>query len=406
LVPVLCFGLAKAAPVRYVRDMRKILISLSSFALCGIAAAAGPAPAAAAEAVDPGYDVTVTLTEDGRTIGSPRVTMEAGGRTMLRVPGGYLLDMKLQRVPVPPGDGERLMVDLALSLDRDGKWEPAASPTVVVDVGRTVRMEIEGIGIAVAVYRARSAPAAAAQNAPQAKAAIQSLVSEADYPATALRAGEQGISRVRLDVGPNGRVTGCAVTASSGSAALDSATCRLLVARARFTPARRPDGTSVAGTATAELGWTLPAIVGAPHGNVPGGMATNAMPAPPIVYPRIGPVLATTAPAPPRAAIVEGPRARATPQSLIGFADYPASALRAGEQGTTRVELVVAANGRVSQCVVIGSSGSSALDAATCRLIIARARFIPARDSNGNVAPGHFSTAIGWSLAETGDPTP
>jgi protein TonB len=104
--------------------------------------------------------------------------------------------------------------------------------------------------------------AAAAQpraaTAPQATRSLPSLVSlDMDYPAAALRAGEQGIVRFRLVIGQDGRVTGCAITESSGSAILDSSTCRLMVRRARFTPARDAEGRPVEGEIESGIAWKL-----------------------------------------------------------------------------------------------------------------------------------------------------
>jgi protein TonB len=92
-----------------------------------------------------------------------------------------------------------------------------------------------------------------------AKANLASLFSDEDYPASALRNNESGTTGFRLEVGPNGRVTGCQVTSSSGSAALDSATCRLLTSRARFTPARDSSGNSTSDTNSGRITWRLPA---------------------------------------------------------------------------------------------------------------------------------------------------
>ncbi len=74
------------------------------------------------------------------------------------------------------------------------------------------------------------------------RANLQGLISADDYPASAQRNGEQGTVRVRLTVDERGRVSNCEVTSGSGSSALDSATCRLLRSRARFTPARDNQG--------------------------------------------------------------------------------------------------------------------------------------------------------------------
>lgn len=54
--------------------------------------------------------------------------------------------------------------------------------------------------------------------------------------------------------------------------------------------------------------------------------------------------------------------------------DYPPSALRAREEGTTRIRFRVDDTGRVAQCDIIQSSGSKALDDATCRAVSRRGR--------------------------------
>src|SRR5687768_3026766 len=64
--------------------------------------------------------------------------------------------------------------------------------------------------------------------------------------------------------------------------------------------------------------------------------------------------------------------------------DYPASARRAGEEGEVAFRLVIGAEGRVDACTITRSSGSSALDSTTCRIMRSRARFTPARDAAGN----------------------
>jgi protein TonB len=93
----------------------------------------------------------------------------------------------------------------------------------------------------------------------RAKANLPSLFSDEDYPASAVRAGEAGTTGFRLEIGANGRVTGCTVTASSGSSALDSTTCRLLKTRARFTPARDSSGNPTTDTYSSRIRWVLPA---------------------------------------------------------------------------------------------------------------------------------------------------
>lgn len=103
-------------------------------------------------------------------------------------------------------------------------------------------------------------------------------------------------------------------------------------------------------------------------------------------------------PPPPPARTFEPARAHANLGTYVSNADYPDSAIRNEEQGTTRFRLSVGPDGRVTDCAVTGSSGSSALDAATCRLMKSRARFSPARDSNGNPTTDSVASAIHWVL--------
>jgi protein TonB len=115
---------------------------------------------------------------------------------------------------------------------------------------------------------------------------------------------------------------------------------------------------------------------------------------PPIITPTAPPAPPT--PPPPR--IVQPVRARANLTSYFSDDDYPPSALRAEEQGTTGFRLTIGPDGRVSACEVTSSSGSSALDQATCRILRSRARYTPARDQNGNPTSGTDQARVQWRL--------
>ncbi len=101
---------------------------------------------------------------------------------------------------------------------------------------------------------------------------LVSLFSQDDYPAEAMRKGEEGTSTVRLDVDAAGRVTGCSVIDTSKSPSLDAATCRVLSERARFTPAKGPDGRAVAEHYTQRVRWLLPKMGPAPFADSRGRM--------------------------------------------------------------------------------------------------------------------------------------
>jgi protein TonB len=134
-----------------------------------------------------------------------------------------------------------------------------------------VRMEapsppIQTVTAAPPVYIPPVAPAPPAppppprkvQSAQSAKGDLRSLFSADDYPASAVAAGAEGTVRASLTIGPDGRVTGCNVTQSSGNGALDSATCNILRRRAKFTPARDSNGNSTSDTvSTPSIVWRL-----------------------------------------------------------------------------------------------------------------------------------------------------
>jgi len=83
---------------------------------------------------------------------------------------------------------------------------------------------------------------------------------------------------------------------------------------------------------------------------------------------------------------------------------YPVEAKRKGEQGRVVVQLSVDKSGGATACRVIESSGSKPLDARTCELALANARFVPALDTNGNPTDATFTLpGVRWALAT--DPT-
>lgn len=79
-----------------------------------------------------------------------------------------------------------------------------------------------------------------------------------DYPTRALREEREGTTSFRVTVGPDGRVTGCSVTSSSGSPDLDDATCANVTRRARFNPATDGEGQPTSGSYSNRVRWVIP----------------------------------------------------------------------------------------------------------------------------------------------------
>jgi TonB family protein len=202
----------------------------------------------------------------------------------MRVSAPYRLSLVQdgRRRPLPPeGDPARGWQGLEAPVAADAMAALAAGGTLEVEApdGRLLdRLDLAGLARAADRLGACATEAATAARFPpvappppppppkrlgktqpaRAAANLPSLFSSDDYPAAAVRAGEQGAVGFRLEVDKAGRVAGCAITASSGSAALDATTCRLLSARARFTPARDRKGRPVADSLTGRIVWKLP----------------------------------------------------------------------------------------------------------------------------------------------------
>ena len=196
------------------------------------------------------------------------------------------------------------------------------------------------------------------------RANLGNYFSSDDYPVTAWMNEEEGTVRFRLTIDSEGRVAGCEVTQSSGSQQLDQRTCEILTVRARYRPARDASGAPASGTDSGSVTWRLPSDRGGPGG--------------------LGPRPAK----PPRANL----------QPYFGTPDYPPEALRAREQGVVHYGVIVAPSGRVQACAVTRSSGSAALDAATCAIFFTRVRYTPARDAAGRPVIGQDVGHVTWRL--------
>jgi len=86
--------------------------------------------------------------------------------------------------------------------------------------------------------------------------------------------------------------------------------------------------------------------------------------------------------------------------TLFSDDDYPPSAAAIGAQGTVRVQLLVGTSGRAEACQVVTTSGNAALDTATCRILVRRAKLRPALDKAGKPVAGPVLSTITWRLAE------
>ncbi|WP_440980150.1 TonB family protein [Sphingomonas pseudosanguinis] len=69
-------------------------------------------------------------------------------------------------------------------------------------------------------------------------------------------------------------------------------------------------------------------------------------------------------------------------------------------RGRVRVAVLVDNTGEPRRCVVLQSSGEALLDQSTCRLMLEKARFDPARNRKGRAVAGvYWSPRVRWMFA-------
>lgn len=121
----------------------------------------------------------------------------------------------------------------------------------------------------------------------------------------------------------------------------------------------------------------------------------------PNIPPVAPPVIAPPAPPPPPAPrkVQSAQSAKGDLRTLFSADDYPASAQSSGAEGTAQAQLSIGPDGRVTGCNLIRSTGNTSLDSATCNILRRRAKFTPARDSNGQATSDTITTPpITWRL--------
>lgn len=86
------------------------------------------------------------------------------------------------------------------------------------------------------------------------------------------------------------------------------------------------------------------------------------------------------------------------PQNWVTNNDYPDAALRAQLSGESGVRVSVDIAGKPANCWVVENSGSEALDAKACTIIMHNGRFKPAADKDGKPVMGLWATSFQWML--------
>ncbi|MEG3176328.1 energy transducer TonB [Sphingomonas sp. RB3P16] len=87
-----------------------------------------------------------------------------------------------------------------------------------------------------------------------------------------------------------------------------------------------------------------------------------------------------------------------SPAQWITNDDYPTNSLDASEQGATTIAWTIKTDGKVADCRVVNSSGSKALDEASCSAITRRGRYAPPLGTDGKPQVRHGIRKIVWLL--------
>lgn len=186
-----------------------------------------------------------------------------------------------------------------------------------------------------------------------------------DYPRSS-HGYDEGTSGFRVTVGPDGLVTACDITMSSGSAMLDAATCSNITRRARFEPATDADGKPTIGSYANRVTWRIPA----------------------------GPSFARQA-----GFLPNGPRPIYGTYIEIRDDQYPQEALERGMRGTAHIVLSISDKGVVTECATDVSTGYPLLDSKACD-VAKTWTFFPARGSDDKPVAGSTRHLFSWVLPE------
>ena len=124
------------------------------------------------------------------------------------------------------------------------------------------------------------------------------------------------------------------------------------------------------------------------------------LPLPPVPQPGPSQSLKPVVPVPLPSFAPTAAKPRNDPLRWVTPDDYRGNWIRQTMTGKARFRLELAADGRVTSCTITATSGHPELDAATCALVAKRARFQPARGSEGGAVTGSYSNAIDWRLPE------
>lgn len=105
-------------------------------------------------------------------------------------------------------------------------------------------------------------------------------------------------------------------------------------------------------------------------------------------------------PADPRTTLPRPAKPADNPRNWISSDDYPPSAARENQQGSVTFRFKIMQDGRVRDCTIARSSGSTLLDSTACGIFTLHARYWPARDAAGKAISETRMQTVKWQLSE------
>lgn len=185
------------------------------------------------------------------------------------------------------------------------------------------------------------------------------IVDRKHYPAQALADREEGDVTMQYVLNPSGVPQQCKIKKSSGSAVLDSESCRLLTQRLIIAPKRDKTGRAIASAQEFGIAWNLPSES---KGREECRVSNDAI--------------------------------AVAPGQWLSPAAYSEMYANKKFYGVVEFAVSVSMAGAPLDCKVLRSTTASGVGDTVCRQTMARAFFLPAVGSDGQRAPSAYIARI------------
>lgn len=93
-------------------------------------------------------------------------------------------------------------------------------------------------------------------------------------------------------------------------------------------------------------------------------------------------------------------------RSVFSADDYPAYLQQAGQSGTVYTRTTIRPDASIQSCTIERSSGDPKLDAYTCAIIVKRAKFAPAKWTDGSPVYGVIRVPVSWVISNGSNGVP